>query len=70
MRDKSSSEPSSHKVKALEADGDNPEVRERIFEWFKRLEYSAKSAYENKDIREYKNQIEDAVFASPLITAK
>ena len=68
MRDKSSSEPSSHKVKALEADGDNPEVRERIFEWFKRLEYSAQSAYENKDIREYKNQIEDAVFASPLIT--
>ena len=67
MRSKGSKEATSHKVEALEADGNNPEVRQRINEWLERKEFDLKNAYENRDIRAYMEQIRQGILDSPYI---
>jgi hypothetical protein len=67
MRNKMFDCAKSDPIKALEADADNAEVRQRIFDWFKKIENDVRQSYENKDAREYSNQIRDAILASPQI---
>jgi hypothetical protein len=67
MRNQSVAAAESDHMKALEADADNAEVRQRIFDWFKKIENDVRQSYENKDAREYSNQIRDAILASPQI---
>ena len=65
MRNKMFDCAKSDPIKALEADGDNAEVRQRINDWLKKKESSVKYNYEHKDAIEYHNQIRDAVLSSP-----
>ena len=70
MRDKSvasASRDDMDDIKALEADADNAEVRERVEGWLKEKERDIIDDYENKDIREYMDQIRQGVLNSPLI---
>ena len=70
MRNKMFDAAKSDPIKALEADADNAEVRQRINDWLKRKESSVKFNYEHKDAIEYHNQIRDAVLSSPQIHAE
>ena len=67
MRNKMFDAAKSDPIKALEADADNAEVRQRIKEWFDRIEFDIKNAYENRDIRAYMEQIRQGILDSPYI---
>lgn len=67
MRNKMFDAAKNDPIKALEADADNAEVRQRINDWLKKKESSVKYNYEHKDAIEYHNQIRDAVLSSPQI---
>lgn len=67
MRNKMFDAAKSDPIKALEADADNAEVRQRIKEWFDRKESYLKNAYENRDIRAYMEQIRQGILDSPYI---
>ena len=67
MRDKTVDAATSDNIKALEADADNAEVRERVNDWLKNMEQDIIDDYENKDTREYTDQIRQGVLNSPQI---